>query len=348
MNLGETNRFGNPGQPSGIHVNVRDYIHGSERPEIKENSIRSFAKGFDTMLRRNLQQFTLEIQLQDATKLVCVWVRAGATAGYATWIWKDCIQAVSIVLAGLNDAEDNRAIEQARSLQGITISETCADDMRGQTRPLVATIYYGTEAVTKTPITPAAIGLAQTFCTQLKAEGERLPVGKAQPLPPPRQFYQLMIRDDGRVQSAMWPSLDMLDAPDLKELMAAFSQNLEGEAKEFRQIIRFREWPMVIVQWRDLHPTAAVADLSYGSQEVDERLLLLSGKDADADEAAIRTMEGSLRRDGDFANALTQIRTAPRPLLVCIGSQSFEKSDLVVNLIEWALAAAYFVRLAVL
>lgn len=285
--------------------------------------------------------------MPDATRLVLVWQRNGATAGHAVWVWQDRIYAATLYLSGLSDADDNTAVANIQNMYGVNAPREYIENVRSLERPLVATLYLGNEAVTKTPITAAAAGLGQTLFRQVNAVGTHPPLGNAPPPTPPRQFYQLLVKS-GKVVATMWPSLDLLaQNPDVEEVVGTFKDRLNESPDAFQSRLRFRRAPEVRLQWQAFHPTAGVADLTYEGQQLSQTLLLLSGKDEAADEAAVNAFEQTLKAQGetpDLPNTFTQIRTAPRPLLVSFGARSLEETDLVVNMIEWGLAAAYFQR----
>src|SRR5688572_16467300 len=105
-------RFGDQLKRSRIHLIVKDFIFGTEdRPSVDNKAVESFGAGMKQMLARNPQQFNLDVQMADATKLVLVWQRSGASAGYVMWIWQDRIVALSVLLSGLDDDADNATME---------------------------------------------------------------------------------------------------------------------------------------------------------------------------------------------------------------------------------------------
>jgi hypothetical protein len=159
-----------------------------------------------------------------------------------------------------------------------------------------------------------------------------------------RQFCELVVKD-GKVTATLWPDLSLLRVPDLNEVAETFSDRLTETPNAFEMCFRFRQFPEIAIRWQALHPTAAVAYLTYERQKIAETLLLLSGGDKTADVSAINAFEKTFRQqpnDLHMTGTLAEIGTVPRPSIVVFGNRGIGEADVAVDLIEWCLACAYF------
>src|SRR5437763_1047191 len=164
-------------QPGGIHFGVLDIIKGSDdRPTVRQDAIQTFANGIDQMLERGPEAFRLNIDLPSGSKLSMLWQRPVPTAGYILWGTQDTLYAVTVLLSGLNDADDRTCLDRLRQHPGVSLPSAYFTDLLEMERPGIATLYVRNESITSTPITEAAIGTAKAAFHRMRATGKKPPL----------------------------------------------------------------------------------------------------------------------------------------------------------------------------
>lgn len=139
-------------------------------------------------------------------------------------------------------------------------------------------------------------------------------------------------------------SESILTFPDVVILKSTFETYLQDAAGgPFRCRLSFRNIGEIHLHWQPFHLTAGVADILYDSVRlVQQTLLLLSGRDSTADDAAVRSMLASRSRAGDPLELPSRIADAPRPLAVCFSTSPAWETEMTVDLVRWTFGDAFF------
>ncbi len=200
--------------------------------------------------------------------------------------------AVSLLLSGMNE-DDNEAFTRASKVHGITLPEQWVEGIRGMTRPRLATIYLENEAVTKTPITAAAIGLAKVFFTSLKSLPDAPPAGSPTSHLLPNRFFELHVLSTGKLDTEMWPTTDLLRAggANLEHVVRTFLDRLAESPSRFQEWLTYVDVGRIRLTWAAPDASTGIAAMYYEKQDLLHTLLLLSGRNLDADRAAVHAFE---------------------------------------------------------
>jgi hypothetical protein len=128
------------------------------------------------MLHRALlnspEQLRCEIRVQGAAPLKLMWVGAGQTAGVAHWIRDRRVEAISLLLSGIDPVEDLAAIQLVMSALSGSLATSAVDSILQAPRPLLACLYSATEYLRDVAISTAAESLAIAFFGMLGVTNE--------------------------------------------------------------------------------------------------------------------------------------------------------------------------------
>ena len=107
--------------------------------------------------------------------LTALWIPCGQTAGIACWTREAEVQAVSIIAAGLDDAEDARAAKVAARLCNLPAwgRSPCGHAALAR-RPLLATLHGPPAAVRDEAVATASAAWATAFFAMLGVDQEEL------------------------------------------------------------------------------------------------------------------------------------------------------------------------------
>jgi hypothetical protein len=182
----------------------------------------------------------------------------------------------------------------------LPISRPFLKALRESPRPLVAVALGGSDPAMHLPIFEFSIALSSSVIHGADAAGiEKLgasspPLGTTLPRDfPPRFCHMLVV--NGRPPLWLWASPDVFRMlPDLQQSVATFRDRLDDSFQSFDERIVLHAddgatYPMRM-QWHGVSPGAGMAEL-VDSKQVGHTLLLLSGREPEADEALIQSLE---------------------------------------------------------
>ena len=109
------------------------------------------------------EQMRCEIHLEGATSLKLTWIGAGQTAGIAYWFRNQRVEAVSLLLSGIDPVEDLAAIQLLMSAVPGSLPKPAIDSILQSPRPLLTCLYRATESLQDIAISTAAVALAVAF-----------------------------------------------------------------------------------------------------------------------------------------------------------------------------------------
>ncbi len=159
-------------------------------------------------------------------------------------------------------------------------------------------------------------------------------------------FSHINVTLAGELDARMQISDEMLCAiPNSEEAIESFCQNFNNTPAAFESRFILSSMPRVVIHWHLAGNGAGLAQLFCEGDAQIDMLLLLSGIDQAADEAAIRAAEVWISEPPRSPKSITvfqDIRRAPRPLLVSLSKSRFAERTVHVELIEWTFAAAFF------
>ena len=101
-----------------------------------------------------------------------LWRRTGHTAGFALWFNGAEIAAVTLLLTGLDAAEDDRAILTAQAIESLPFPDEAFEQVRATARPIHALLHCDSRSATDAALSTASATLAATFFSLLGTSAE--------------------------------------------------------------------------------------------------------------------------------------------------------------------------------
>lgn len=136
---------------------------------------QAFAQVSRTLRRALLnspEQMRCEIRVEGAASLKLMWIGAGQTAGVAYWIRKRRVDAISLLLRGIDPVEDLAAIQLVMCAVSGSLATPAVDSILQASRPLLTCFYSATEYLRDVAISTAAESLAVAFFGMLGVTNE--------------------------------------------------------------------------------------------------------------------------------------------------------------------------------
>jgi hypothetical protein len=122
---------------------------------------------FSALLRRELldspDQIRCTIKLEHVPALMLTWIAVGHTAGVAYWLRERRVEAISLVLSGIDPIEDLAAIQVVMCAAPDALPRTAIDSILAAPHPLLVCLYSGPGAVRDISVSTGALALATAF-----------------------------------------------------------------------------------------------------------------------------------------------------------------------------------------
>lgn len=283
-------------------------------------------------------------ELGDGRKLASAYQRRGSS-GWAIWVLGNRPIATSVLLAGVDDEKDERVLQDARAMTGPGSVSDAMDGVRNYPRPLIATFAGPRDTFEKLPLAQSAVALAESVLAKVGVSSAAEPLGK-QPAKMPRAFTVCHVVSANAGPAIPHSYDQIMDIGDLPPVVSTFIERLIASPDRFEQYVVFRSPPAVRVNFVPLGPTAAIAEFQHEKDGYNETALLLTGIHSEVDRhvlgAAMTNAPSESRISDTPTEPLQQIGKMPRPLVVVKGTRGFPEREVVIEMIEWSLAAAFF------
>lgn len=132
---------------------------------------------FSALLRRELldspEQVRCAIKLEQTPALKLTWIAAGHTAGIAYWLRDHSVEAISLVLSGIDPIEDLAAMQIVTCATPDALPRQASDSILAAPHPLLVCLYSEPDVVRDMTISTAAVALAIAFFGMFGVTNER-------------------------------------------------------------------------------------------------------------------------------------------------------------------------------
>lgn len=272
------------------------------------------------------------------------------TAAVVRWSIEAKVRSVAVAMSGIDDKNDLFAAEQAERVATHFLPFGEFSRLRWTIpRPALVMAHADTATFANREINTANVGMAMALFEQHDAKMRMPPLSRRLIFGP--YFTYHVYRPDGTTQMSSPIHLATItDHSHLAPIFQSFETSLSGETEEQQEhVADFRDegGPRIVAQWRSFGKTAGVVTVSSkpdAPDEVENILLVLTGLDHPADQAAITAYEQYIGKTGmsaAWSRTFRQIATTSRPLLARFIVKP-EEAELRMEWVSLCFAAAFF------
>lgn len=145
---------------------------GGKAPEPLAASLPKLIASFHRSLLPSPRKLQIVAKVPGSQPLDVLWLAAGHTAGVAFWLREQRIDAISIVLSGLDRLEDAQAMAMAARAATTPFPPQAQVAINKTKPPLLATLYCKPKGLRDPAIATASLALAEAFFGMLGVGSE--------------------------------------------------------------------------------------------------------------------------------------------------------------------------------